>query len=309
MIGRNQLRWLFAQRRAVQPQHPNAKGTIVDATIIGAPSSTKNKDGKRDPEMHQTAKGQQWYFGSLETPMANDGGIDYSKYTNAELSDVRLRIDQNRYPLNFVALTREIADRVQDSAKSAHAAGAETADLARRKYFTFWPRFWAGFLDGLFLRALGWIQTFIFGYTMSIPLRVSTLVFCSSFGLVYSIWMHARFGQTLGKMVCKVIVLDVSERPLSLRQAILRDIFSLIMLPILLAIEIPQVIRGVDPSVNPELSPVMWVLVSSGLILFLIEVATMLTNQKRRALHDFIAGSVVIRKSSLPLPLGVSVGR
>lgn len=40
-----------------------AKGTIVDATIIGAPSSTKNKDGKRDPEMHQTAKGKQWYFG------------------------------------------------------------------------------------------------------------------------------------------------------------------------------------------------------------------------------------------------------
>jgi IS5 family transposase len=40
-----------------------SNGTIVDATIIGAPSSTKNKDGKRDPEMHQTAKGKQWYFG------------------------------------------------------------------------------------------------------------------------------------------------------------------------------------------------------------------------------------------------------
>ena len=40
-----------------------SSGTIVDATIIGAPSSTKNKDGKRDPEMHQTAKGKQWYFG------------------------------------------------------------------------------------------------------------------------------------------------------------------------------------------------------------------------------------------------------
>jgi len=38
-------------------------GTIVDATIIGAPSSTKNQDGKRDPEMHQTSKGKQWYFG------------------------------------------------------------------------------------------------------------------------------------------------------------------------------------------------------------------------------------------------------
>ena len=39
------------------------QGTIVDATLIHAPSSTKNKDGKRDPEMHQTKKGDQYYFG------------------------------------------------------------------------------------------------------------------------------------------------------------------------------------------------------------------------------------------------------
>lgn len=38
-------------------------GTIVDATIIAAPSSTKNEDKARDPEMHQTRKGKQWYFG------------------------------------------------------------------------------------------------------------------------------------------------------------------------------------------------------------------------------------------------------
>lgn len=38
-------------------------GTVVDATLIAAPSSTKNKDGKRDPEMHQTKKGNQWHFG------------------------------------------------------------------------------------------------------------------------------------------------------------------------------------------------------------------------------------------------------
>lgn len=40
-----------------------ARGTIVDATIINAPSSTKNKDKARDPDMHQTRKGNQWYFG------------------------------------------------------------------------------------------------------------------------------------------------------------------------------------------------------------------------------------------------------
>lgn len=40
-----------------------SSGTIVDATIINAPSSTKNASGKRDPEMHQTKKGNQWFFG------------------------------------------------------------------------------------------------------------------------------------------------------------------------------------------------------------------------------------------------------
>ena len=38
-------------------------GTVVDATLIAAPSSTKNASGERDPEMHQTKKGNQWYFG------------------------------------------------------------------------------------------------------------------------------------------------------------------------------------------------------------------------------------------------------
>ena len=39
------------------------EGTVVDATIIAAPSSTKNRSGERDPEMHQTKKGNQWHFG------------------------------------------------------------------------------------------------------------------------------------------------------------------------------------------------------------------------------------------------------
>lgn len=42
-------------------------GTIVDATIIAAPSSTKNKDGQRDPELHQTKNGNRWHFGRCAT--------------------------------------------------------------------------------------------------------------------------------------------------------------------------------------------------------------------------------------------------
>ena len=45
-----------------------SRGTIVEATIIAAPSSTKNQQKERDPEMHQTKKGKQWYLGNEGTP-------------------------------------------------------------------------------------------------------------------------------------------------------------------------------------------------------------------------------------------------
>jgi IS5 family transposase len=51
-------------------------GSIVDATIIAAPSSTKNATGTRDPEMHQTRKGNQWYFG-MKAHIGVDAGTGY----------------------------------------------------------------------------------------------------------------------------------------------------------------------------------------------------------------------------------------
>lgn len=50
-------------RVMLQTGHMMKGGTIVDATIINAPSSTKNAEKKRDPEMHQTKKGNEWKFG------------------------------------------------------------------------------------------------------------------------------------------------------------------------------------------------------------------------------------------------------
>ncbi len=51
-------------------------GTIADAAIISSPSSTKNKSGKRDPEMHQTKKGNQWYHG-MKVNSGVDAGSGY----------------------------------------------------------------------------------------------------------------------------------------------------------------------------------------------------------------------------------------
>jgi len=60
------------------------KGSIVDATIIAAPSSTKNAEGKRDPEMHQTKKGNQWHFGmKAHIAVDADSGLVHTVTTTA----------------------------------------------------------------------------------------------------------------------------------------------------------------------------------------------------------------------------------
>ena len=70
-------------------------GTIVDATIIHAPSSTKNRDQRRDPEMHQTRKGKQWYFG-MKAHVGVDSKtkiIHTAVATAANVSDVAILPD------------------------------------------------------------------------------------------------------------------------------------------------------------------------------------------------------------------------
>jgi IS5 family transposase len=69
-----------------------ATGTIVDATILHAPCSTRNASGKRDPEMHQTKKGKQWYFG-LKAHIgvdAKEGTVHSVATTAASVADCHM---------------------------------------------------------------------------------------------------------------------------------------------------------------------------------------------------------------------------
>ena len=58
-------------------------GTVVDATLIAAPASTKNSTGERDPEMHQTKKGNQWHFGMKAHGVDADSGLAHTVTTTA----------------------------------------------------------------------------------------------------------------------------------------------------------------------------------------------------------------------------------
>ena len=100
------------------------KGTIVDATIINAPSSTKNAEKKRDPQMHQTRKGKQWYFGMKMHTGVDDGfGLVHTvRATSANVADVNV----------FGELLHGSEERVHgDSAyhSKVHKAQAEACDL------------------------------------------------------------------------------------------------------------------------------------------------------------------------------------
>ncbi|PRD67685.1 IS5/IS1182 family transposase [Malikia spinosa] len=66
------------------------EGTVVDATLIAAPSSTKNQGGQRDPEMHQTKKGNQWHFGmKCHIGVDADSGLVHTVVgTAANVNDV-----------------------------------------------------------------------------------------------------------------------------------------------------------------------------------------------------------------------------
>jgi IS5 family transposase len=80
---------------SIEPYYPKAgmcisTGMIVDATIIAAPSSTKNIKKERDPQMHQTRKGNQYYFGAkAHIGVDSNSGVVHSVCTSAAIKGKR----------------------------------------------------------------------------------------------------------------------------------------------------------------------------------------------------------------------------
>ena len=114
---------------------------------------------------------------------------------------------------------------------------------------------------------------------------------------IYSIVMHGKFGQTLGKMATHVKVLDISENPLTVPQAIKRDIIPLFFSIVGIILVAPTILSGaniMDPA-SIKFDASFYIITFTSAAWFIVEIITMLFSKKRRALHDFIAGSVVIR--------------
>ena len=170
------------------------------------------------------------------------------------------------------------------------------------RYSTFRPRFWTGSIDSCVLWPIGFVISMLL--CLEIPRGVAALLIAvqSLYWLVYTVVMHARYGQTVGKMVTRVKVVDFrTEGKISWRQAWIRESLPMVLSIGCLGYEVFAVLTsGLPPRsiANGEAlagSKPYWLLAAFPCLWFLAEVLTMLTNKKRRALHDFIAGTVVIR--------------
>jgi uncharacterized RDD family membrane protein YckC len=172
------------------------------------------------------------------------------------------------------------------------------------KYRTFWPRFWSGMIDmAVFWPFLLVIDDWVWSTPSHPVLLVLWFLFYSVALTAYSILCHGLWGQTLGKRLLRIRVLDVSGGRLTFPQAVLRDAFPLAFAAASLAIDLPVVASGQNPYDEARIARegLPWLSELFGylsLAWFVAEFVTMLFNDKRRAIHDYIASSVVVRTTA-----------
>lgn len=228
----------------------------------------------------------------------NDGEIDYSAYSLSELRDVEANIDARNNPKNYANLQRAIAEYKR----------IERPIAEQSKYASFWQRLGAHLLDFCILIPI--IALSFWGNEQS---RLFSAYYFFP-GLVFSLWFHAylvkRYGGTPGKLIVGIRISTLKGEPVGYREAALR--YSvLFVLGAISQIALIQSTLGMSDAdylaLNwqekmlriQELAPSWFESVTLLTNIWVwSEFVVMLTNKKRRAIHDFIAGTVVVRADS-----------
>lgn len=188
--------------------------------------------------------------------------------------------------------------------------GREKTEL---QYAGFWKRFFAMLIDG----AVTFPFTVFFIFLEGLSPEIAIFVAFPNLALYwfYNIYFHGRWGATLGKMVTGIIVIKASNySDISFREAIMRFVVDFIFATILLVARITALlhIRSGEyadlgwqdrSQIISDHSPVwlpMSLISNISLVWIYSELLILLLNQHRRAIHDYIAGTVVIHKETQP---------
>jgi uncharacterized RDD family membrane protein YckC len=201
-------------------------------------------------------------------------------------------IDTKLTALEILKERDELTDeliKIQDELKQKIKT-VSTKNIAQNKYQTFWRRFFAMWIDGIIIGLLGYLMKF-YQNSESIVLFNLILFLSQVLPYMYSILLHGTYGQTFGKMITGVRIFDKSENTnITFGQAVLRDIFPLggVILLFLLS--------WFGLLTNGSFATTITIIIMAIMLLWtILEIVTMLFSEKRRALHDLIAGTVVLR--------------
>ncbi len=162
------------------------------------------------------------------------------------------------------------------------------------KYQTVWRRFWAGGVDFLVISPLWALAMAASAWPLPPATKIALTVVYSMCVHAYSVLMHWRFGATVGKLVLGVRVVDAHGGAISFRQALFRDAISIVLSAYSVIVEIARI--GTPAELVPERASTI---LAVSEIVVAIDVLTALTNVKRRSLHDFVAGTVVVRRRAM----------
>lgn len=217
---------------------------------------------------------------------------NFSEYSYDELLDAEKYIDKEAYPERYEKVIKLLND-------PSHLPKGKVEALEKieiDKYSTFWPRFWAATIDGILIAILLYIECLIFGIEYSTLDKFLQALNGVQFA-IYAIFMHGYFGQTLGKMFMEVKVLNhATETVINVKQALRRESVNLVLniswVLIILTVATTLEMTGAVPL------GLSYAVIGFGILALvwgISEFVTMLFNDKRRAVHDYIGKTVVVR--------------
>ena len=220
-----------------------------------------------------------------------EGKPNFESYGYEELLQAKNGINKQKYPEWY----KEIIKLLASPEIEAQRMEFEEYYHAVLKYKTFWRRFFAVVIDGLFIWLVLFVECSILGISMFDSPKYIQAVNALQFSF-YLIFMHGYFGQTLGKMVTGVkVVNNANESNISFYQSAMREsvgLFLNVFWVILAYIAMQAVYTNGEVSNGFVYSAMLFSILT--MLWGLAEFVTMLFNSKRRAVHDFIGKTVVI---------------
>ncbi|MEJ6472927.1 RDD family protein [Pseudoalteromonas piscicida] len=218
----------------------------------------------------------------------------FSEYSYEELLEAKKHIDRDRYPERYETVVTLLNNKFNSYDRQSETS--TEVHIEPCKYATFWRRVGAIFIDALILSAVFSIESLIFGFNChGGNLLLSTLGWIQM--SLYNLFMHGRYGQTFGKVVTRIKVVDHdTEQKINIKQSLRRESIGLVLYMLLLAL---LMVSSIELFIN-DTAPAIVLYLLSGieavlLFWFLAELVSVLSNHKSRALHDYIGKTVVVR--------------